>query len=158
MAFSLPHTMVAPGIRGGSLLGQPFDHRNAVSHFPLPLAYKDRIRQVEGVTTVSFGNWFGGIYIDRKNFFPNFAVDPKTYLDLYPELIFSPEQRQGFLRDRKGAAAGKKLAERFKWKVGDLIPLQGTIFPGNWELVLRAIYRGRDENVDETQLFFTGTT
>ena len=156
MAFGLLRTVVSAwysGVEASS--ASRLITRNAVSLiFPLPLAYKDRIRQVEGVTTVSFGNWFGGIYIDRKNFFPNFAVDPRTYLALYPELILSPEQRQAFLRDRKGAAAGKKLAERFKWKIGDLIPLQGTIFPGNWELVLRAIYRGRDENVDETQLFF----
>jgi len=156
MAFGLLRTVVSAwysGVEASS--ATRLITRNAISLvFPLPLAYKDRIRQVENVTTVSFGNWFGGIYIDRKNFFPNFAVDPKTYLDLYPELILSPEQRQAFLRDRKGAAAGKKLIERFKWKIGDLITLQGTIFPGNWEFVLRAIYRGRDENVDETQFFF----
>jgi putative ABC transport system permease protein len=156
MAFGLLRTVVSAwysGVEASSTTR--LITRNAISLiFPLPLAYKDRIRQVEGVTTVSFGNWFGGIYIDRKNFFPNFAVDAKTYLDLYPELILSPEQRQAFLRDRKGAAAGKKLVERFKWKIGDLITLQGTIFPGNWEFVLRAIYRGRDENVDETQFFF----
>jgi putative ABC transport system permease protein len=156
MAFGLLRTVVSAwysGVEASS--ATRLITRNAISLvFPLPLAYKDRIRQVENVTTVSFGNWFGGIYIDRKNFFPNFAVDPKTYLDLYPELILSPEQRQAFLRDRKGAAAGKKLIERFKWKIGNLITLQGTIFPGNWEFVLRAIYRGRDENVDETQFFF----
>jgi putative ABC transport system permease protein len=156
MAFGLLRTVVSAWYSGvETSSASRLITRNAVSLiFPLPLAYKDRIRQVEGVTTVSFGNWFGGIYIDRKNFFPNFAVEPKTYLDLYPEFILSPEQRQAFLRDRKGAAAGKKLAERFKWKIGDLIPLQGTIFPGNWEFVLRGIYRGRDENVDETQFFF----
>ena len=156
MAFGLLRTVVSAWYSGvETSSASRLITRNAVSLiFPLPLAYKDRIRQVEGVTIVSFGNWFGGIYIDRKNFFPNFAVEPKTYLDLYPELILSPKQRQAFLRDRKGAAAGKKLAERFKWKIGDLITLQGTIFPGTWEFVLRAIYRGRDENVDETQLFF----
>lgn len=156
MAFGLLRTVVSAWYSGvETSSASRLITRNAVSLiFPLPLAYKDRIRQVEGVTTVSFGNWFGGIYIDRKNFFPNFAVDPRTYLDLYPEFILSPEQRQAFLRDRKGAAAGKKLAERFKWKIGDLITLQGTIFPGNWEFVLRGIYRGRDENVDETQFFF----
>ncbi len=156
MAFGLLRTVVSAWYSGvETSSASRLITRNAVSLiFPLPLAYKDRIRQVEGVTPVSYGNWFGGIYIDRKNFFPNFAVEPKTYLDLYPEFILSPEQRQAFLRDRKGAAAGKKLAERFKWKIGDLIPLQGTIFPGNWEFVLRGIYRGRDENVDETQFFF----
>jgi putative ABC transport system permease protein len=156
MAFGLLRTVVSAwysGVEASS--ASRLITRNAVSLiFPLPLAYKDRIRQVEGVTQVSYGNWFGGIYIDRKNFFPNIAVEPKTYLDLYPELILSPEQRRAFLRDRKGAVAGKALAEKFKWKVGDLIPLQGTIFPGNWEFVLRGIYRGRDENVDETQFFF----
>jgi len=156
MAFGLLRTVVSAwysGVEASS--ASRLITRNAVSLiFPLPLAYKDRIRQVEGVTQVSYGNWFGGIYIDRKNFFPNFAVEPKTYLDLYPEFILSPEQRQAFLRDRKGAAAGKALAEKFKWKIGDLIPLKGTIFPGNWEFVLRGIYRGRDENVDETQFFF----
>jgi putative ABC transport system permease protein len=156
MAFGLLRTVVSAWYSGvETSSASRLITRNAVSLvFPLPLAYKDRIRQVEGVTQVSYGNWFGGIYIDRKNFFPNLAVEPRTYLDLYPEFILSPAQRQAFLRDRKGAMAGRKLAERFKWKIGDLITLQGTIFPGNWEFVLRGLYRGRDENVDENQFFF----
>jgi len=156
MAFGLLRTVVSAWYSGvETSSASRLITRNAVSLiFSLPLAYKDRIRQVEGVTLVSFGNWFGGIYIDRKNFFPNLAVEPHTYLDLYPEFILSPEQRQAFLRDRKGAMAGRKLAERFKWKIGDLITLQGTIFPGNWEFVLRGLYRGKDENVDENQFFF----
>jgi len=156
MAFGLLRTVVSAWYSGvETSSASRLITRNAVSLiFPLPLAYKDRIRQVDGVTQVSYGNWFGGIYIDRKNFFPNFAVEPKTYLDLYPEFILSPDQRQAFLRDRKGAVAGKKLAERFKWKIGNLITLQGTIYPGNWEFVLRGVFRGRDENVDETQFFF----
>ena len=129
--------------------------RNAVSLiFPLPLAYKDRIRQVEGVTKVSYGNWFGAYYIDKKNFFANFAVEPRTYLDLYPELVMDPGEKNDFLRDRRGCVAGIKLVERFGWKIGSGLTLQGTIYPGNWDFVLRGVYRGRDRNVDETQLFF----
>ena len=156
MAFGLLRTVVSAWYSGvETSSASRLITRNAVSLiFPLPLAYKDRIRQVEGVTLVSYGNWFGGIYLDRKNFFPNFAVEPKTYLHLYPEFILSPGHREAFLRDRKGAVAGRKLVEKYRWKVGDTIPLQGTIFPGNWELILRGIYRGRDENVDETQFFF----
>jgi putative ABC transport system permease protein len=156
MAFGLLRTVVSAWYSGvETSSASRLITRNAVSLiFPLPLAYKDRIRQFEGVTHVSYGNWFGGIYLDRKNFFPNFAVEPKTYLELYPEFILSPEHQQAFLRDRKGAVAGRKLAEKYRWKMGDLIPLQGTIFPGTWEFVLRGIYRGRDENVDETQFFF----
>ncbi len=129
--------------------------RNAISLiFPLPVSYKDRIRQVEGVDSVSFGNWFGGIYIDEKHFFANYAVEPETYLDLYPEIIVQKDQRAAFLRDRKGAVAGKKLVEKYGWEIGDIITLKGTIFPGEWDFVLRAIYRGRDETVDETAFFF----
>jgi len=122
--------------------------------FHLPLSYKDKIRQVDGVKTVSWGTWFGGIYIDEKNFFANFGVDAKSYLELYPEFILTPEEESVFFRDRKGFVAGQKLAKRFGWKIGDTITLRGTIYPGNWDFVLRGIYRGRDETIDETQFFF----
>ena len=129
--------------------------RNAISIiFPLPLSYRERVRQVNGVKAVSFGTWFGGVYIDEKNFFPNFAVEPKSFLELYPEFILSPDEKEAFLDDRKGFIAGRKLAARFGWKVGDIITLKGTIFLGNWDFVLRGIYRGRDENTDETQFIF----
>jgi putative ABC transport system permease protein len=129
--------------------------RNAVSLiFPLPLSYKDKIRQVEGVTAVSWGSWFGGIYIDEKNFFANFAVEARPYLELYPEYLFDEKEQTAFLRDRKAFAAGRKLAARFGWKIGDQVTLRGTIFPGNWDFVLRAIYKGRDETTDETLFMF----
>ncbi len=129
--------------------------RNAVSIiFPLPLSYKDRIQQIDGVHLVSYGNWFGGIYIDEKNFFANFAVEPKTYLDLYPEYVLAPKERDAFLKDRKAFAAGKKLAAKYGWKIGDSVTLRGTIYPGNWDFVLRAVYWGKTDSVDETQFFF----
>jgi putative ABC transport system permease protein len=129
--------------------------RNAISLiFPLPLSYLERIRGVEGVKTVSYGNWFGGIYIEEKNFFANLAVEPETYLDLYPEYLLPEDQEQTFLRDRRACIVGRKLAKRFGWKIGDLITLRGTIFPGNWEFVLRGVYSGRDSRVDESQFFF----
>ncbi len=129
--------------------------RNAVSIiFPLPFSYKDKIRQVDGVSEVSWGNWFGGIYIDEKNFFANFAVDARTYFDLYREYGISDDQKTAFMRDRKGFVAGRKLAQRFGWKIGDTVVLKGTIFPGNWEFVMRGIYRGRDPNADETVFVF----
>lgn len=129
--------------------------RNAISLvFSLPISYKDRIRQIPGVKQVSYGNWFGGIYIDEKNFFPNFAVDPRSYLDLYPEFVLPTGERDAFIHDRRGAVAGRKLAATYHWKVGDMITLKGTIFPGQWEFVLRGIYRGAQKSTDETQFFF----
>ncbi|HEY3278793.1 MAG TPA: ABC transporter permease [Syntrophorhabdaceae bacterium] len=129
--------------------------RNSISMiFPLPLSYKEKIRQIEGVKTVSWGGWFGGIYIDEKNFFANFAVDAKTYLELYPEYIVPPDQKAAFLKDRKGFVAGRKLAARYGWHIGDTIVLKGTIYPGTWEFVLRGIYTGRDKGTDESVFFF----
>ncbi len=129
--------------------------RNAISLvFSLPLFYRERIRQVDGVTVVSYGNWFGGYYQDPKNFFANFAIEPRTYLELYPEFVMQETDKTAFLRDRRGVAVGRKLAERFGWNLGDEITLKGTIFPGDWPMVIRAIYTGRDKTVDETQLFF----
>lgn len=129
--------------------------RNAISLvFSLPISYKERIRQVEGVRSVSYANWFGGIYITEKNFFPSFAVDPPGYLPLYPEFILSEPEKSAFYKDRKGCVAGRKLAERHGWKIGDTITLKGTIFPGTWEFVLRGIYRGREQSTDEGQFFF----
>lgn len=129
--------------------------RNAISLvFSLPISYKDRIRQVPGVKSVSWGNWFGGIYIDEKHFFANYAVEPKSYLDLYPEFVLSPDQKKDFLLDRKGCIVGRKLADLYGWKIGDLITLKGTIFPGQWEFVLRGIYRGAEKSTEERVLLF----
>lgn len=129
--------------------------RNAISLiFPLPLSYKDKIRQIDGVKRLSYGNWFAGIYIDEKNFFANYAIEAKNYMALYPEFILPPDQKEAFLRDRKACVAGRKLVERYHWRIGDIITLKGTAFPGNWEFVLRGIYHGRDESTDERVFFF----
>ncbi len=129
--------------------------RNSISLvFSLPIAYRERIRQVEGVKVVSYGNWFGGIYINEKNFFPNFAVEPQSYLTLYPEFILPEDQKEAFFRDKKAFVAGRKVVEKYKWEIGDTVTLKGTIFPGDWEFVLRGIYYGREKNTDETQFFF----
>ena len=129
--------------------------RNAISLvFPLPLSYLERIRGIPGVKGVSYGNWFGGIYIDEKHFFANEAMEPKSFLELYPEFVLPPEQKAAFIRDRKGCIVGKKLADTYGWKLGDLITLRGTIFPGQWEFVLRGIYRGAERSTEERALFF----
>jgi putative ABC transport system permease protein len=112
---------------------------------------------VEGVKSVSYANWFGGVYISEKNFFPSFAIEPNSYLDLYPEFVLPPEQRRAFVADRKGCVVGRKLAERFGWKLGSPITLKGTIFPGNWDYVVRGIYSGAELSTDENQFFFHHT-
>ena len=156
LAFGMLRTLVSAwyaGVEASS--ANRLVTRNSISLvFSLPISYKDKIRQVDGVTQVSYGNWFGGIYIDEKHFFANFAVEQKTYLELYPELVLPPARKDAFLRDRRSAIAGRKLAERYGWKIGDTITLKGTIFPGNWDFVLRGIYSGRDRSTDETMFLF----
>lgn len=119
---------------------------------PLPLSYAQRLRAVDGVTGISWSNWFGGIYVTERNFFPQFAVDGPSYLPLYPEFVLNDAERLAWLRDRQGVVAGRKLAGKFGWKVGDTIPLRGTIYPGTWSFTLRAIYDGADASVDENQM------
>lgn len=156
LAFGLLRTLISAwysGVEASS--AARLVTRNAISLiFPLPISYMNKIRQVEGVKSISYGNWFGGIYIDEKHFFANYAVNPKTYLEIYPEIILPSDQKAVVIRDRKSAVAGRKLAERYGWKIGDVITLKGTIFPGNWDFILRGIYKGRDKNVDETAFFF----
>src|SRR3990167_5492287 len=88
--------------------------RSAISvGYPLPLYYAERIKKIEGVTGVTWVNWFGGIYIDRRNFFARFAVDGNSYFAMYPEYILSEEEKAAFMADRQGAIIGRKLAQRF---------------------------------------------
>lgn len=129
--------------------------RNSISLvFPLPLTYRQKIRQIDGVRAISTANWFGGIYKEPKNFFPQFAVDAASYLDLYPEYVLGDAERKAFLLDRKGAVVGSKLAATYGFRVGDTVTLKGTIFPGQWEFVIRGIYNGRDAKTDVSQMLF----
>ena len=129
--------------------------RSSVSlAFSLPLTYAQKIRQVPGVTAVSWANWFGGVYINERNFFPQFGIDPTTYLAIYPEFVLSPEEMKAFVTDRQGAIVGRKLADQFGWKIGDQIPLRGTIYSGTWTFNLRGIYDGKNASTAETQMFF----
>lgn len=129
--------------------------RNAVSFtLPLPIAYQKRIRAVEGVRNVTYVNWFGGIYKEPKNFFPQFAIDAETYFDLYPDILVPDEVRHAFLRDRRGAIVGRKLANRYGFEPGDVIQLRGVVYPGDWEFVIKGIFDGRDPKTDTSQLFF----
>jgi len=121
---------------------------------PLPLAYRDRMLRLSGVAHVAFASWFGGVYQDERNFFPQFAIDREGYPKMYPEFVVPDDQWRAFLADKEGAVVGDKLAERFNWKVGDRIPIRGTIFPGNWEFNLRGIYRGQRVQDDTMQFWF----
>jgi putative ABC transport system permease protein len=121
---------------------------------PLPVAYANRIQVIDGVQGVTWANWFGGRYGDGKRFFANFAVDAKSYLDIYPEMSVPADQREAFLQDRAGALVGVRLLDIFGWKVGQNITLQGTIFPGDWTFTIRGVYTPTDPAINDDALMF----
>jgi len=128
--------------------------RHAVSFtFLLPMSHQSKIESVDGVTGVAAGTWFGGTYIEPKNFFPQFAVDHEEYMRIYPEFVVPPEQMEAFRRERNAVLVGRRLADRFMWKLGDAVRLTGTVFPGDWDCVIRGIYIGAKEDTDETLWF-----
>jgi len=114
----------------------------------LPYSLAAQIPTIPGVKQSTYAAWFGGIYQDPKNFFPNFSVGP-NYMDLYPEFELPAVQRKAWDADRQGAIVGETLAKKFGWKVGDTIPLQATIFPtkgsNDWSFRLDGIFRIADE-------------
>lgn len=129
--------------------------RNKVSLImPLPFAYRDQIRQLPHVADVTFATWFGGYYQDMKNFFPNYAVDAETYRSVYPEYLIPDDQWNAFVKDRQGCIISSMLADRFDFKLGDRIPLQGTIWEGTWEFNVRGIYGVERREMLTSELWF----
>ena len=121
---------------------------------PLPLAYRNRMEAIHGVKAITYATWFGGIYQDEKNFFPQFAVDIDTWRQMYPEFLVSDAEWNAFKDDREGAIVGAATAKRFGWKVGDRIPLKGAIFVGDWQFNIHGIYKGAQPADDTSQFWF----
>jgi putative ABC transport system permease protein len=156
LAFGLLQTVVRAWYAGSDAASATrLVTRNAISlTFAMPMYYREKIRAVPGVSGVSVSNWFGGIYKEPKNFFAQFAVDAPTFFPLYPEYVFKPDEYQAFLRDRRGAAVGRQLAQLHGFKVGDTIPLKSAIYPGTWEFNVRAIYDAKDDTTITRQMYF----
>jgi putative ABC transport system permease protein len=121
---------------------------------PLPLSYANRISAAQGISNVTWANWFGGKYGDNTGFFAQFAVDPKSYLEMYPEMVIPEDQKQAFLRERTAALVGVRLLDKFGWKVGQNITLQGTIFPGDWTFTIRGVYTPSDPVLNDDMMLF----
>jgi putative ABC transport system permease protein len=156
MAFALLRTVVTAWHAGvDASAANRLITRDTVSFvFPLPLAYKDRIAQVPGVNKVTYAVWFSGVYIDKTQFFARLAVDSETFFDLYPEFVIDKDQFEAFRRERNACVIGIDLARRYNLKVGDIMNVEGDAFPGQWEFVVRAIYRPRDQTVDPANMLF----
>jgi putative ABC transport system permease protein len=121
----------------------------------IPLAYRDKILRIKGVKYVTHNNWFGGVYQDEKNFFPQFVIDPENQRQVMTEMIVPDDQWNNFVNDRQGAVVGATLAKRFGWKVGDRIPIKNALYgpTKTWEFNLDAIYKNDHPGGDESQFW-----
>ncbi len=129
--------------------------RQAVSFiFPLPYAYRDKIAKIPGVQMVTYQNWFQGVYIDKEQFFPRMAVDPNTMFDVYPEFTITKEELENFKKERNACVLGVDIANKYGLKLGDIMNVEGDIYPGQWQFVIRGIYKPRAATYDGTQMFF----
>lgn len=128
---------------------------------PLPFSYLDQISRVPGVIGVTHASWFGGIYQNANQGFQGVfqaPVDPNSYLAMYPEFKVPDEQKRAWIDDREGVLVGRTTANRYGWKIGDRVPIQGTIWrkkdgSATWEFNIRGIYDGA-KGVDTTQFLF----
>jgi putative ABC transport system permease protein len=125
----------------------------------LPRSYEQRIANMPGVDAVTHQSWFGGIYQDPKNFFATIPVEPEKFFDMFPEYTVAPAQKEAWFKTRTGAIAGRALMERFKWKIGDHIPITSPIWgqPDNqshWDFEIVGVYDGTKKNADTTGMFF----
>ncbi len=156
-AFGLLRTVLTSwdaGIEAGSV--ERLVTRDAVSFiFPLPLAYADKIEKTEGIEKLCYLNWFGGVYKEPANFFPRMACQPERIFEVYPEYQVTDQEREAFIKERNACVIGESIAEQFKIKVGDIMTIEGDIYPGKWDFVVRGIYKRRDQNTDGTQMFFS---
>ena len=121
---------------------------------PLPQSYAARLAAVPHVEFVTWANWFGGKYGDGNDFFSQFAIEPESYLKMYPEMQVPDTQKQAFLKERAAVIIGEGLVRKFGWKLGDNITLQGTIFPGNWTFTVRGIYHPTVKAYGDDQFLF----
>jgi len=125
----------------------------------LPESYKARMERIPGVSAATHLTWFGGVYQDPKNFFAQMPVVPEEFLSMHPEYLLKPEEKQAWLQSRIGCIVGRKTADKFKWKIGDKVPIQSAIWmqtggSRTWEFEVVGIFDGKDKNTDTTQLFF----
>jgi putative ABC transport system permease protein len=156
MAFALLQTVVTAWYAGvEASAANRLITRHAVSFvFPLPLAYRDRIAQVAGVNQVTHAVWFSGVYIDKNQFFARLAVDSDSFFDVYPEFVIERDQFEAFKRERNAAIIGIDISNRYDLKFGDIMTLEGDVYPGQWEFVVRGIYEPRDQITDPSTMMF----
>ena len=155
IAFGLLRTVVTAWYGGiEAAAADRLITRQSVSFiFPLPLSYKNKISSLPGVSDVAFQNWFGGTYKDKTQFFARIASSDNI-LDVYPEYVLPKEQLDVYNKERNSCIIGSGLAKNYNFKIGDVMSVDGDIYPGRWDFVIRGIYTPKFQSTDDNSMFF----
>lgn len=156
MSFGLLRTVVTAWNSGvAASAADRLVVRQAVSFiFPLPYSYREQIARVPGVAQVTWFTWFQGVYKDKNQFFARMATNPETLLEVFPEFLLPADEFETFKKERNSCVIGSSIADQYKLKIGDVMELDGDIYPGKWQFVVRGIYKPRNKTTDATQMFF----
>jgi putative ABC transport system permease protein len=156
MAFNLMRTVISAWNAGveASSANRLVTVQKVSFIYSLPYSYRDQIAKLPGVKKITFMNWFAGVYIDKNQFFGRLAAEPETFFDVYPEYVITDEARSKFIKQRNACILGAKTARQYNLKVGDLMTIEGDIYPGTWQMEVVGIYHGKHENDDETNMVF----
>jgi putative ABC transport system permease protein len=156
MAFNLMRTVISAWNAGveASAANRLVTVQKVSFIYPLPLSYRDQISKIPGIKKISFASWFSGVYIDKNQFFARFAVEPETFFEVYPEYIISDDVRAKFIKQRNACILGVKTAKQYNLKIGDIMTIEGDIYPGKWQMEVVGFYHGNNETVDETAMVF----
>lgn len=159
LLFGLLRSLAAAFDQGAEIAGE--DRLVSINKISLiqalPEAYLPKVQALEGVDRATSANWFGGYYQDPKNQFPQFPIVAEDYFEIYKEMITLPEaQMQAWKKNRIGVVIGKALVDRFKWKIGDRVPLMG-MFPREggsttWEFVIEGVYEAKSKGADTSAM------
>jgi putative ABC transport system permease protein len=94
----------------------------------LPLSYVERIKKIPGISAVTHWSYFGGFYQDAHNTLPVFAIDAASQFAAYPKIRIPKEQIEAMINTRTGAVISREIAARYRWQIGDRIPLRTSIW------------------------------
>ncbi|MBM4166606.1 MAG: ABC transporter permease [Ignavibacteria bacterium] len=158
MAFSLLRTVITAWNAGVDIASP---NRVVTSHavsfiMPLPISYRDKIAKIPGIESITYANWFQGVYKDKNQFFPRMAIDAETFFQVYYEYkVDTSLYLEAMKKQRNGCIIGKKIAKEYNLKIGDKMIVDGDIYPGRWEFEVVGYYSGKgDPKVDETWMVF----
>jgi putative ABC transport system permease protein len=118
-------------------------HNKAGLAYNIPVAYKQRIATLPHIEAVLAESWFGGVYHEVYDQFPNLAVDPEQVDVMWPDWGISKEQFEDWKKIRTACLVGAGTMKKFGLHLGQQIQLKGTFYPFNVTLRIVGVMSGK---------------